>query len=365
MIGAERIGFYVSGAGHVGLIGWALFGGLFTSTPIAFEVTEVTTISDAEYQALFAPQDSPDVASDIVTPDAPEVPDALPDVAATPDTPPDVTQPEVADAAEPDSTPNIPEPLPEAEVSDAPPVLEPPSEDVAVLLPEPDVRPQPRPAPRVAPEPVAPPEPDVRIDDVQQDEVSSQDNADVQQEEQEATSPEETTTEIVTEAEEAAQAAPSRSVRPQTRPQRTAASEPEADSTPSDDAVNAALAEALGSGGTDTTPEPTGPPLTGGEKDALRIAVQRCWNVGSLSSDALQTTVVLAVDMNENGTPVTGSIRMIESSGGSGAGVQQAFEAGRRAIIRCGAGGFDLPVEKYDRWRTIEMVFDPEKMRIK
>jgi hypothetical protein len=28
--------------------------------------------------------------------------------------------------------------------------------------------------------------------------------------------------------------------------------------------------------------------MTDGEKDALRVAVQQCWNVGSLSTDALR-----------------------------------------------------------------------------
>ncbi|MEM9438259.1 MAG: energy transducer TonB, partial [Pseudomonadota bacterium] len=37
--------------------------------------------------------------------------------------------------------------------------------------------------------------------------------------------------------------------------------------------------------------------------------------------------------------------------------------AARRAIIRCGATGFDLPREKYDQWRQIEMTFNPEEMR--
>ena len=40
-------------------------------------------------------------------------------------------------------------------------------------------------------------------------------------------------------------------------------------------------------------------------------------------------------------------------------------EAARRAIIRCGASGYNLPVEKYDQWRDIEMTFNPERMRIK
>lgn len=374
MIGQLHTGHVVSGVGHIGLIGWALFGGLFTAEPLPFEVTEVTAISTEEYQALFAPSENPSATSDIVTPEAPEIEDASPDMAATtPDDPVEMTQPDATEATEPDAVPEtLPEAAPEAEVSDEPPVLQPPSEDTAVLLPEPDTRPQPRPAPRVAPDPVAQPDPDTRIDDVVQPEVTPDSEADVVEPEQEATSPEESATEIVTEADIPA-AAPNRSVRPKTRPQRTAQpqtetatqTEPEQDAAPSTDAVNDALAEALGTGGTDTTPEPTGPPLTSGEKDALRVSVERCWNVGSLSSDALQTTVVVGVDMNEDGTPVQGSVRMIESSGGSGAGARQAFETAKRAILRCGASGFDLPVEKYDRWRKIEMVFNPENMRIK
>jgi hypothetical protein len=56
---------------------------------------------------------------------------------------------------------------------------------------------------------------------------------------------------------------------------------------------------------------------------------------------------------------------MLSASGGGDAAAKQAFEAARRAIIRCGNDGFDLPVEKYDHWRDIEMTFNPEKMRIK
>jgi len=125
-----------------------------------------------------------------------------------------------------------------------------------------------------------------------------------------------------------------------------------------------ALAAALG-GGQESRDRPSGPPLTSGEKDALRVAVQQCWNVGSLSSDALRTTVVVAVSMGEDGKPNNGSIRMLSASGGGDSAAKQAFEAARRAIIRCGSRGFNLPVEKYDSWRDIEMTFNPEKMRIK
>jgi hypothetical protein len=126
------------------------------------------------------------------------------------------------------------------------------------------------------------------------------------------------------------------------------------------------LAEALGSAAeAPAAPAPLGPPLTQGEREALRVAVSRCWNVGSLSSEALATTVVVAVGMRPDGTPDAATIRLVSSEGGAGPAVRQAFEAARRAIIRCGAQGFPLPAEKYDRWREIEMTFNPEAMRIR
>jgi hypothetical protein len=93
--------------------------------------------------------------------------------------------------------------------------------------------------------------------------------------------------------------------------------------------------------------------------------VQQCWNVGALSSDALQTTVTVGVEMARDGRPEGNSIRMIGFTGGTEAGARQAFEAARRAIIRCGANGYDLPEESYEQWRNVEMVFNPEGMRLR
>tara|TARA_R110002126_G_scaffold95980_1_gene224972 strand:- start:124 stop:387 length:264 start_codon:yes stop_codon:yes gene_type:complete len=87
--------------------------------------------------------------------------------------------------------------------------------------------------------------------------------------------------------------------------------------------------------------------------------------VGSLSTDALRVTVMVGVTMKQDATPDAGTIRLLEASGGNDAATQQAFEAARRALIRCGADGFALPAEKYAQWRDIEIVFNPEKMRIK
>ena len=105
--------------------------------------------------------------------------------------------------------------------------------------------------------------------------------------------------------------------------------------------------------------------MTAGEKDGLRVAVQACWNVGSLSSEALLVTVTVSVELGQDGKPDAGSITMTEYEGGSDGAARQAYEAARRAVIRCGANGFKLPPEKYDQWRSLELVFNPERMRIK
>ena len=118
-----------------------------------------------------------------------------------------------------------------------------------------------------------------------------------------------------------------------------------------------------GTGGTGSAP--TGPPITAGEKDALIVDIKQCWNTGALSSDALRTTVTLSVDMQPDGHPIISSIKLVGATGGTGNAVDQAFEAGRRAIVLCGSDGFPLPPEKYDRWKTITIDFNPEKMRMK
>ena len=201
------------------------------------------------------------------------------------------------------------------------------------------------------------------------------------EEEQEATQPEAATTEIVTEAETPQSSAPTTSIRPQARPARpeppveTAepdpapapdpTPEPAEERDPIADAVADAVNDALTSdtqGQTDQ-PAPLGPPLTSGERDGLRLAVSQCWNLGSSSTDAMKTTVVVLVQMQPNGVP--SGIELVSSEGPTQDAVQTAFQAARRAVIRCGANGYNLPSEKYEQWREIEMTFNPENMRLR
>lgn len=371
-----HIGHYVSGAGHLTVVGWLLLGNIFTSEPPPFEMTEVSVISGSEFDALIAAQQSPDTATDVAQPAAPDVTPDAPQVVAEPDAQIEQPAPIQADPPAEDTPPEVTEQSlpPQAEVSDTPPEMEEPIGDQAVLVPEVAPEAAPRPVERVAPEPVAQPEPEATPDPVEQEAVTPDETGDAPQETQEATAPEEATTEIVTEATKA----PAASRRPPGRrpsaPAPRVAEVPaetpaETGSQPEDDvdaaAIAAAVAAAQEAAEEPAAAAPSGPPLSAGEKENLRVAVSNCWNVGSLSSEALSTTVVVAVNMAQDGTPIIASIQMIGSEGGSSAAAKQAFEAARRAIILCGSEGYQLPAEKYSQWQEIEMTFNPEKMRVK
>jgi hypothetical protein len=359
-------GLIISGIGHVSLIGWVLFGGAFQSEPLPFEVTEVSMISSDAFEALLTTGPQPDTVTEVVLPAAPTV-DLDPVATSQPDqtiaTDAPQVSPEPVSETVPAELPSPVPPVPEG-IDTAPVALQP--QDFATLVPDVGARPIPRPSERVAPLAVAPPPPEALPDPVERDQVTQQDEAETPAQEQEATAPQEAATEIVTEAEEPSGALRS-SLRPPSRrpapPTRTVGTPDTPAAAATQAVVNDALREALGG----TAPDvPLGPPLSAGEKDALRVAVSVCWNVGSLSSEALLTTVTVGFDMSRKGRPVVSTMRMISSSGGSAAGAKQAYETARRAIIRCtGQNGYQLPIEKYDQWKQIEITFNPERMRIK
>tara|TARA_R100000322_G_scaffold60379_8_gene37282 strand:+ start:38266 stop:39339 length:1074 start_codon:yes stop_codon:yes gene_type:complete len=356
-----KTGYYISGIGHGLLILWLLFGGLFERSldepPVP--VADVSIISEEEFAALTAPP--------VGTPEPEPEPEPAPEVSPNP---PPRPEPEPEPAPEPEPTPQPEPPTPE-------PAL--PTEDT----PPDTTDPTPPEADRVAPEIAPEPEPQAEIaPEVAPEVAPSEDAVDTPpEEEQEATQPEAATTEIVTEAETPQSAAPTSSIRPQPRPQRpepeveTAQPEPEPEPEPQPepeteterdpiaDAVADAVNDALDTPGAAQTEAPTGPPLTSGEREGLRLAVSQCWNLGSSSTDAMKTTVVVLVQMQPNGVP--SGIELVSSNGPNGQATQTAFQAARRAVIRCGANGYNLPSDKYEQWREIEMTFNPENMRLR
>ncbi len=348
-------GTKISGAAHIALVGVAVFGGAFKSEPLPFEVREVSVISAEQFAAMTSQPATPDVAVDPAALPSPDPDTDTPEVAVQSDSAPDQALPE--------PTPP-PEPVSEPEVV---PVPEPPQPEEVIEPQDQSEQEQINPVDRVAPVPVDTPPDDTTPDEDVTPQVTPDEGAETPQEPSEATAPEAANDRIITEADDTSALAPTSSPRPRARPQRRAAVAQEPEPDTSRNAIDQALAaEAQTADQAATpTPAPTGPPLTGGEKDVLRVAVSKCWNVGSLSSEALQTTVVVSVSMTPDGKPVNSSIRMLSSSGGSDANARRAYETARRAIIRCGSSGFDLPSEKYSQWQEIEMTFNPERMRIR
>jgi hypothetical protein len=384
-------GLIISGAGHAGLILWVLVGGFFHPSRDVPEVavTSVSLLSAKQYEELAAAAvGKPDVPAVVEQPEPAEPvldPAVSPRPEAKPETPPaPEAQPEPLQESTPDVTQIEPLPVPEEVVAPEPLA---PVADVEQPLLVPDTEEaKPQDAPRVAPVPAEAPEPDAEVAEMPTPAVSpdAAPDAQVVEEDKPEAAPEAATTQIITEAVETTDKpslAPTSSARPRTKPPaRTAetpeaeapAAEAEAESSPAPeedsiaDAVAAAVSEADAEpAGNNGTVENAGPPMTDGEKDALRVAVQACWNVGSLSSDALLTTVTVGLTVAQDGIPDVASIEMIAFEGGTEASARQAYEAARRAIIRCGAKGFQLPPEKYEQWRNIEMEFNPERMRIK
>lgn len=106
----------------------------------------------------------------------------------------------------------------------------------------------------------------------------------------------------------------------------------------------------------------TSPPLTGGERDTFRTAVQKCWNVDP-SSKARNVTVTLKMEMQKNGRVLPSTIELVNFTGGSDVFAKEAFQQARRAILRCQKEGYELPAKKYEHWRNVEITFDPTSMR--
>jgi len=348
---------------HAALLLWLIVGWGLQHDPLPFEVTEISVVSGEEFEAIVrattpdAVTDTPSLAIDPAVEDAPPVAPEVSDENVT------LTEPEVVEVPVEEAPPPAPlMPLDEdVEVADTIPQLpdfQPPS---APDLPPSDA-PTPREAPRIAPEPISAPPEDALIDDSVQEsaEPSETAEAETNAEPVEATAPEEATTEIVTEAETPS-GAPETTILPRARPARPAPPTDQPETSNASD-VASAVADAVAEE-TASAPVPSGPPMTGAEEDAFRRSIARCWNV-DVGAEWTRVTVTVGFSLSQEGR-IEGDIRLVGATGGSDEQARAAFQSARRAILRCGASGYDLPADKYDRWRDVEVTFDPSTMRLR
>lgn len=385
---------------HGGLILWVALGDwLFApAKPPEAVVAEVSLVSGEEFQAIMAstPNPTKDNKPAVETPKPvkPELPTAETKPAKRPPAKP---KPAPEPAPVPDETvPVSPDPQPIETPEPKAPTAE---TEQPIQVPDSTEAPAPKPADKIT---------DVPVDD-QNDtpEVADQATPKVSdtapptdtppEPEKSAASPEDSAAQIAPDAKPttAPELAPTRSLRPRTRPQAPVeqpAEDPapadtatadatdspadtteQTDSAAIDDALAAALNDATADQPADQPAEtggqdlPKGPPLTAGEMDGLRSAINKCWNIGSLSTAATMVRLTLRVEMAPDGKPT--SITMTTYDGGDAAAAQQAFEAAKRAVSRsvrgCNGAGMDLDPSKYDTWNIMNLNFDASGMRLR
>lgn len=126
----------------------------------------------------------------------------------------------------------------------------------------------------------------------------------------------------------------------------------------SESALESQVANALS-----RSPEPydAGLPVTMSEIEAVRRQIERCWNLPAGAKDAEDMIVSIRVEMNIDGTPRTavvtdrGRMRVDPF-------YRAAAESAVRAVLNPRCHPFTLPREKFKRWKTMTLVFNPKEM---
>lgn len=90
--------------------------------------------------------------------------------------------------------------------------------------------------------------------------------------------------------------------------------------------------------------------------------VANCWSV-NVGSRAANVAVTISMSLLPDGKVEASSLHMVDYEGGNQSDANVAFQAGRRAILRCQKDGYDLPKATYDDWRHMTIKFDPSEMR--
>ncbi len=200
-----QAGYVISGIAHAGFIGWALFGGMFTPKDQDIVFNNVSVLSEAEFQAMIASDQVPEVPQfDLTALEPSEDTDVVPTLAEQTDQDIDQSEPEQPEPVAEEITPPEPLVVPTPDITT--PDVQPPAPQIetAMMLPDVSTDSAPIQANRVAPTPVAPPEQPAIVDDVTQEATVPADAIDPPIEDvpevKETTAPEAASSEIITEA---------------------------------------------------------------------------------------------------------------------------------------------------------------------
>ncbi len=378
------IGVKISGTAHAILISIAIFGApIFSSdeeNPI--QISEVSLISLEEFELLtkenmpvFQSEPEPEVQEPEPEPEVQE-PEPEPEV-QEPEPEPEVQDPEPEpEVQEPKPEPEVQEPEPEVQEiineSDSDLIAPIADEDnLGELTPEFNENAAPKAAEIISDvSNEAPEEPaDIgALEDTSFEKVNGADEEKLEIELNENTPAEESTTQIVTEAEEQkSDLVPSRTSKPKSRPKnlkttKEIAIKPKLKPKEVVEAEKDTTAESiLESLKEKKEPEPF-LNLTPAQKESvgniIRNKMRLCWNPPVGVENGLTNVMILGLKFDIDGKLVESPVNLTPNSG---VGSLQAFEAARRAVIRCSPYN-ELDPEIYDGWKELNLKFNPKNM---
>ncbi|MDB3965023.1 cell envelope biogenesis protein TolA [Amylibacter sp.] len=379
------IGVKISGTAHAILISIAIFGApIFSSdeeNPI--QISEVSLISLEEFELLtkenmpvFQSEPEPEVQEPELEPEVQE-PEPEPEVQEPePEPEPELEVQEPEPEPEPELEVQEPEPEPEVQEiineSDSDLIAPIADEDnLGELTPEFNENAAPKAAEIISDvSNEAPEEPaDIgALEDTSFEKVNGADEEKLEIELNENTPAEESTTQIVTEAEEQkSDLVPSRTSKPKSRPKnlkttKEIAIKPKLKPKEVVEAEKDTTAESiLESIKEKKEPEPF-LNLTPAQKESvgniIRNKMRLCWNPPVGVENGLTNVMILGLKFDIDGKLVESPVNLTPNSG---VGSLQAFEAARRAVIRCSPYN-ELDPEIYDGWKELNLKFNPKNM---
>jgi len=387
------LGVKISGTAHAILIGIAIFGAPIFSAdeenPI--QISEVSLISLQEFELLtkentpiFQTEPEPEVQEPKPEPELQE-PEREPEL-QEPEPEPELQEPEPEpELQEPEPEPELQEPEPEPELQEPEPEVQEiisdsetdpvapitDQDNLGELTPEFNENAAPKAAEIISDiSNEAPEEPaDMNsIQDTSFENVSGADEDKSEIEVTENTPAEETTTQIVTEAEEQeSDLVPSRTSKPKNRPKnlkivKEIKTKPKLKPKEVVEAKKDATAESiLESLKEKNEPEPF-LDLTPAQKESvgniIRNKMRLCWNPPVGVENGLTNVMILGLKFDIDGKLVESPVNLTPDSG---VGSLQAFEAARRAVIRCSPYN-ELDPEIYEGWKELNLKFNPKNM---
>jgi len=102
-------------------------------------------------------------------------------------------------------------------------------------------------------------------------------------------------------------------------------------------------------------------PITISEIDAVRRQFVRCWNVPAGARDAENLVVDIQVEVNPDGRVRRAKVLDTGRMAGDSF-YRAAAESALRAVKNSNCNPLKLPPEKYERWKTLTLRFNPKEM---